>query len=177
MGHHVVPERRGALEVLLVGVRQRAQVHEERVAVVGAEVESRRALRRRLRSRAAARREEVERAGQQERAVMVHVVAEEPVGLRRLRRDGFERGMRVHQRRRREEAPVRDAPDRPLGHCCAGRASAASRWCRTHRVLSSVLRGAGHPLPRRHVLEVALGHEAPAHILIHEDESLVGKAL
>ena len=37
--HHVVPERRAALEIQLVGVRQRAHREKERVAVVGAIVE------------------------------------------------------------------------------------------------------------------------------------------
>src|SRR4030095_2959460 len=63
--HHVVPEGRSTLEVQSVRVRQRSHIHEERVDVVGTEVESCRTLRRRLWPRAAARHEEVERARQQ----------------------------------------------------------------------------------------------------------------
>ena len=49
--HHVVPERRAALDVQFVGVRQRPHREEERVAVVGAVAESSRAIGRRRRTR------------------------------------------------------------------------------------------------------------------------------
>ena len=74
----------------------------------------------RLRPRMAEAAEEAERVRQVERAVVMEVVADEPVGDRRLRRGGLQRGMRVDDAGGGVEAGIRDAPHARRCRCCPG---------------------------------------------------------
>src|SRR5215831_13625672 len=96
MSHYLVPMRDLAFQVFLVRVRQRTELEEEFVAVGRFMVEAQIAeLLRRLRSRFAEVGDEVEAMRQLERAVVMPVIADEPIADRRLRRTGFQRRMGI----------------------------------------------------------------------------------
>ena len=107
-----------------------------------------------------------------ERAVVVPVVAGEPVGDRRLRRRGLERGVGVDHAGGRVEPGVRDAPHADpavvVGHVLEQPVD------RVERVGALVdVGGAGLLRPvRPHVDELALRHPAPAHVLVDHDVAL-----
>jgi len=167
--HQVVPELHLALEVALVHPRERTERQVEPVAVERLIVEPRPGLRRRLGPRPAEAGVEAERVGQVERAVVMPVVTDEPVGDRRLRRDGFQRGVMGDGAHRRVEPGVRDAvhPDLAVmvGHVLQ---QPFDRVVGVRRLVD-VLR----PRLRRHVrpdiLELALRHQPSANVLVDED--------
>src|SRR5262249_10168531 len=108
--HYFVPERDLALEILLVSVGEGSHLEEEVVAIHRFVIEGQilRLLDRQW-PRLSEARHKVENVRQKERAVMVPVVAHEPVADRRLRRRGLERWMRFNHSGRRVEAGIRDA--------------------------------------------------------------------
>src|SRR6185437_2536910 len=108
MGHHHLPLRRVAVEVLTVDVAERSQREEELIAVLGGWLEIKPAG---AQSGAApvAGDQPVEARGQQESAVMVGVIAQEPISLWRLGRDGSQRRVRIDHSNGSVEAVVRDA--------------------------------------------------------------------
>ncbi len=178
--HHRIPERELVAEILGVGVLVRPHVEEEAIAVgVVAVHRHRRAVvrHRRLGTRAREAHEEIETLRERERAVVMPVVAEVPVDERRLRTRRLVRRVRVDHSRGREEAGRRDAPgadatvvvrdvlDQPVDRVVGVGAFVD--------VLCAVL----DVDVRRHVLEVALRHEAPARVLVDEDEAVVAEPL
>ncbi len=103
----------------------------------------------------------------------VHVVAAEPVGDRRLRRDRDQRRVRVDGAGRGVEAGIGDAPHADLAgvvgdvaHQPADRVVGVAR-------LVDVRRPALGVQVRPHVDVGALGHVGAAHVLVHEDEAVV----
>ena len=71
--------------------------------------------------------------------------------------------------------PGYDTPHIPTRPVLRGTCASTQSIVSYVSVLSSVATGARHSFPRRHVHEVALGHESSANVLIHEDESFVGE--
>jgi hypothetical protein len=112
---------------------------------------------------------EVEHVRQVERAVVVKVVSDEPVGDGRLRRDGLDGRMRVDHRHRRVEAGIGDSPDadvsvvvRDVLHHPVDGVPGVARFI---DILRSLLGGD----VGTHVDELALAHEASADILVNKD--------
>ncbi len=170
--HDLLPEGHVALEVLPVEVRHRPGPHEELVAVGGAVVEARRPLRGRLGAGLAEGGVEVEGVRQEEGAVVVEVVADEPVGDRRLGRGGDERRVGVDRGHRGVEARVRDAPDPDLSVVEANALQEPLDRVPGVARLVHVLRSLGG-VEGPHVHELALRHEAAPHVLVDEDEPLL----
>ncbi len=174
--HHLVPEGDRVLQVERVRVRERHELLVELVPVLGAEVEPRTRLRRRGRARLPEAREEAEGVRQVEGAVVMEVVADEPVGDGRLGRHGLERGVGVDHAGGGVEARVRDAPhahaavvpgdvlQQPLDRVVRVRALVDVRRARLLREV------------RPHVDELALRHHPPAHVLVDEDVALAHEA-
>ena len=109
----VVPERDLVVEVLRVDVGERADVQVEAVAVGRGRREVDQAWPRhagRLGPRRAEAAVEANRVREVERAVVVKIVAHEPLGDGGLRRGGFERRMRGNHAGRRVVARIGDAP-------------------------------------------------------------------
>ncbi len=101
---------------------------------------------------------------------MMEIVADEPVRDRRLRGDGFHRRMGIDDAGRGVEARVRDAPnaDAPL---LFGVTFFTSQSTVSYvSVLSSMSFGPFGLTVRPHVHELAFGHPAAAHVLVHEDD-------
>ena len=108
--HDLVPERDVVLEIAHVDVGERPQLEEKRVAVGRAGIEALRAFLGRLGTRVPERREEVEGVRELKGAVVVPVVAGEPVGDRRLGRRGLEGGVGVDHAGGRVKPGIRNAP-------------------------------------------------------------------
>src|SRR5215471_8517679 len=97
MFHHLVPVGNASVKVLFVTVRQRAHLEEEFVPVRRCVVKPLAGANgSRLGSRAAKTREEVESVRKKERAVVMKVISDEPVGDGGLRRGCFQRRVRVN---------------------------------------------------------------------------------
>src|SRR5438309_4102083 len=105
-----IPKSDSILEVALVGVLERTEVEIELVAVGRFVIEALHAPGRRLRARLAEAGKEIKGVRQKEGAVVMKIV-EEPVGNRRLRRDGFQCRMSIDHAGRRVKARIRDSPD------------------------------------------------------------------
>ena len=114
VGHLLLPEGVLPLEISGVGVGQGPELQEEVVGVGRAVVEVGRRFRGRLGAFEAEHGVEVERLVQEERAVVVDIVAEEPVDQGRLGRDRLERRVGVDQAGGGVEARIRDAPEADL---------------------------------------------------------------
>src|SRR5678816_3078097 len=78
--HQVVPEPDFALQIVAIRVRQRAEVEKESITVGSPMCEPWWKIRGRLGTILAERCEEVERVRQKQRAVVMKVIADEPVG-------------------------------------------------------------------------------------------------
>src|SRR5262245_30039843 len=83
--HQLVPDRYLAFEILLVCIRQRSEVEKKAITVGRRMIESRHVLSRRFRPRAPEAGKKVECVREKERAVVMEIVADKPVGDRRLR--------------------------------------------------------------------------------------------
>ena len=174
--HELFPERHAAFHVFRFRLAQRAHVEKELVAVRRAGFEPRPAIAlERPRPRPAKIHQEVETVRELQRAVVMPVVAHEPVHQRRLRRRGLEGRVGIDHAGRRVEARVRNSP--------LADAAVVARHI-FHEPIDRVPRVAGFvdvagaPLVgdvRPNVDEFAFRHPAAAHILRHEDVPLVGK--
>ena len=104
--HQRIPERDLAVKVLLVCVLERPHIEVELIGVVHAKVESLTPRVRRIGTRSLKEREEPECVLQIERAIVVKVVADEPVGDRRLWRRCLDGRVRVDDRCGRIESGI-----------------------------------------------------------------------
>ena len=171
--HQVVPEFDLAFEIKFVGVRQRAEFQIKLVTVGRFVIERLWLLARRLVEFLAEPGKEPERVRQIERAVVMEIVADEPIGNRRLRRGALERGVRVDHARRRVKARIGNAHHadfavvvRHLLHQPIDRVVGIG-------ALINVPRPGLHLLVWTHVDKFAFRTVAPAHVLQHEDELLL----
>ena len=174
MPHHLVPKRDVCAELLavnVVGVGERSHLEKILVAVLRAVLEGfevRGLGRHGHGSRLPEARVEIEGVRQEERPVVMKVVAYEPVADRRLRRSGFDRRMRVDDPGGRIKTGIRDAVHtnsivvvrdvlrQPLDRVVSVRALVYV----ARRAVSDV---------GSDVDVIAFAHPAPAHILIDED--------
>src|SRR2546423_5123587 len=111
MGHHHVSVSHFVLEKLLVHIVKWADVQEPFVDVRLVPTDSGWIELRRLWMRPAEAVEKVERIDQKESAVVVEVVADEPVRDRRLRRSSLDSRVGIDNGRRCIETWIRDSPD------------------------------------------------------------------
>ena len=109
--HHFRPELDAVPEELRFDVLDRPEPQEEVVCVLVRPLELCASSPRRFRSRAAERGIEREGVQQEESAVVMEVVPDEPVRDRGLRRDRLERRVGTRQGRRRVETRIRHAQD------------------------------------------------------------------
>jgi hypothetical protein len=168
-----VPQGCLVLEILLVGVGERAHAQIEIVAIRRAEVERAAAgggagSPSRLRNPMI----EAEAVRQHERAVVIDIVAHVVIGDGRLRRDRHQRRMRVDHAGGGVEIPAAKCPTSRPCRYCRERSSPASRWCRRCRCFRRHPWAVLHGLVRADGDVIAFAHEAAAHVLIDEDELL-----
>ena len=93
----------------LVRIRERTEILEKLIAVRSFVIKSLGPFGREAVSRPAKARKEVERQRQHERSVMMHIVPV-PIGDTGLRRDGFQRWMRVNHAGRTVKPRIRNSP-------------------------------------------------------------------
>ena len=176
MLHHGVPDPVLPVQVLLVDVRERTEIEVPAVAVRRAVIaEPRGPPGGRHGTRRAVEGQEAEAGLQLERAVVVAVVADPPVGHGRLGRHDLHGGMGADQGVGGVETGRRDAPyahaavvighvlQQPVDRIVGIRALVDVGFRRLVRVVGT------------HGLELPFGHHAAAHVLVHDDVPLAGE--
>jgi hypothetical protein len=111
VAHQVFPEGDGVAEILVVDVLDRAHLQEEVVVILRGIVVAAGPFARGFRPRLAEAGVEGKGIHEEKGAAVVKVVADEPVGDRRLGRNGPQGGMGLGQRHGRVEARVGNAED------------------------------------------------------------------
>ena len=171
VGEELIPDGRPAFEVNRIRVRKRPHPQVEVVAVGRPEVETLQLFVQGVINLLGEPVEEVEVLRQEEGAVVVDVIAHEPVRDRRLRRRRFQGGVRVDHAHRGVETGignaehpdisivVRNVFDQPIN-----RVPGVGVFVRVLRALIRV--------ERTHVDVFALRTKAPAHVLRDEDETV-----
>ncbi len=167
--HDFVPKSDVAFEILGVGVRQGTHVQEELVAVGGAVIEFKVEFLGRLGSRPAEVRHEVEDMRQEQGAVVVPVIADKPIGDRRLGRGRLERRMGVNHARIGVESRVGNARHAHLAVVPRHVFDEPFDRVKSVRGLIHVLRAVLVWNVGPHVDVFPFGHPSPAHVLIDED--------
>ncbi len=170
-----IPPGNFVVVVTGIDIRKRLKVEEEAVSIGRVSREVVGPLGGGLGSRLAEDVHEVEHVRQKERAVVMEVVADEPVGDGRLRRDSLERGMRVNGSHGGVEARIGDAPDADasivVGNVLDEPVDAVIGVTGLVNIAGSFfVRDVG-----THVLEGAFAEELSAHVLVDKDVFGAGK--
>ena len=163
------PFGRTSLEQHLVGIRQRPHAQEEVVAVGRLEVEGLQLLVQRIVRTLREGVEEAEVLRQEECAVVMDVVAHEPVRDRCLRRRGLERRMGIDHPHRGVEAGIGDAEHADVAVVVRHVLHQPVDGVVGVRAFIEILRALGR-IERTDVHVSALRAVAPAHVLRDEDE-------
>ena len=173
--HNFVPERDVAFEILGVGVGQRTHVQKELVAVGRAVLEVVIEFLGRLRPGPAEIRHEVENVRQKQSSVVMPIVADKPIGHRRLRRGRLQSRMRVDHAGIRVEAGIRDTGHAHLAVMTRHVLDKPIDGVEGVRSLIHILRSIFARNIGSHVDILPFGHPPTAHVLVNEDVSFLAE--